>query len=78
MMFAVSLLYMAFIKNFFFLYMAFIVLRFFPSMPTFWMKGCSMLLDLKIQYFENDYGTQNNLQIQCNSLSNNQSHFSQN
>ena len=58
--------------------MAFTVLRFFPSMPTFWMEGCNMLLDWKTQYCENDYTTQNNLQIQCNSLSNNQSHFSQN
>ena len=58
--------------------MAFTVLRFFPSMPTFWMEGCIMLLDWKTQYCENDYSTQNNLQIQFNSLSNNQSHFSQN
>ena len=38
----------------------------------------TMLLDWKSQYYQNDYTTQGNLQIQCKSLSNYQGHFSQN
>ena len=40
------------------------------------METCIMFLGWKSQYYQNDYTTQNNLQIQCNSYQINNSFFS--